>query len=45
MACTPIAFTLPAAFHLKAVAETKKDKIIDVAIIVGSIAIGSYCTI
>ena len=45
MACTPIAFTLPALFHLKAAAVTKKEKFIDTVIVVGSLAIGVYCTV
>jgi len=45
VACTPIAFTLPAAFHLKASADTFKQKCIDTSILVGSIVIGVYCTV
>lgn len=45
LACTPIAFSLPAAFHYKACAETKKDKYIDLAILVFAIIVQAYCTV
>jgi proton-coupled amino acid transporter len=45
LACTPIAFTLPALFHYKLCAETKKDKYIDIAIIILSLIIMVFCTV
>jgi proton-coupled amino acid transporter len=42
--CTPIAFTLPAFFHYKLVAKTKKEKNIDIALIVISLLIMIFCT-
>ena len=42
--CTPMAFTFPALFHLKACAETPKQKFIDIFILVLSIIIFFYCT-
>ena len=44
LACTPIAFTLPTLFHYKLCAETKKEKIIDICIIVLSLIIMVFCT-
>ena len=44
LACTPIAFTLPTLFHFKLCAETKKDRYIDLAIIVVSLIIMVFCT-
>jgi proton-coupled amino acid transporter len=43
--CTPIAFAFPAMFHLKAVADTKFQKIIDVLIILLSLGIFVGCSI
>lgn len=40
--CTPIAFTFPAAFHLKVCATSMKDKIIDSSIIIMSLVIIFY---
>ena len=45
VACTPIAFTLPALFHYVAVADTQAQKVKDILIVVISAAIGVYCTI
>jgi amino acid permease len=42
--CTPMAFTFPALFHLKACAETTPQKILDLFIIVLSVLIFFYCT-
>lgn len=42
--CTPMAFTFPALFHLKACAETLPQKLLDIFIIVISVAIFFYCT-
>jgi amino acid permease len=42
--CTPMAFTFPALFHLKACAETTFQKIIDISIILLSVVIFFYCT-
>ena len=39
LACTPIAFSLPVAFHYKACAETQKDKYIDLTILFFSIVV------
>jgi len=44
LTCTPIAFTFPAMFHLKACAETTCEKIIDVALIIFSAVVIVYCT-
>ena len=44
LTCTPIAFTFPALFHLKACAETPKQKAIDMTIIVLSFVILFFCT-
>lgn len=44
LTCTPIAFTFPALFHLKAVAETKCEKIIDIIIVLFSIFVLIFCT-
>lgn len=35
--CTPVAFTFPAAFHYKAVAETRGQKCLDLSIVILSI--------
>ena len=45
LTCTPIAFTFPALFHLKACAETPKQKCIDISIVVLSMVILVFCTI
>ena len=45
VACTPIAFTLPAAFHLKAVAESPGQKAADWIVILFSIAAGTFCLV
>ena len=42
--CTPMAFTFPALFHLKACAETGFQKGLDIFIITISIGIFFYCT-
>jgi len=44
LTCTPIAFTFPALFHLKACAETRRQKIIDWTIVILSIGILIFCT-
>ena len=44
LACTPIAFTLPTLFHYKLCAETKRQKIIDISIIILSLIIMVFCT-
>ena len=44
LTCTPIAFTFPALFHLKAVAETTAQKVSDILLIVFSLIILVYCT-
>ena len=44
LTCTPIAFILPALFHYGGVAETTKDKVIDIAIIVVAVIIMLYCS-
>jgi proton-coupled amino acid transporter len=44
LTCTPIAFTFPALFHLKAVAETTAQKVVDILLIVFSLIILVYCT-
>ena len=42
--CTPMAFTFPAMFHLKACAETTSQKALDWFIIILSIIIFFYCS-
>ena len=44
LTCTPIAFTFPAMFHLKAIASTKAEKWIDRTIIVFSLIVMVFCT-
>lgn len=44
LACTPIAFTLPALFHYKLCAKSKRDKAIDIVIIVVSVFIFFFCS-
>ena len=44
LTCTPIAFSFPALFHYKAVAKTKREKNIDLAIFSLSMVILFYCT-
>lgn len=44
LGCTPISFTLPTLFHYKLVAKTKKEKYIDIALIVVSLIITVFCT-
>ena len=44
LTCTPIAFTFPALFHLKAVANTTLQKVSDILLIVFSLVILVYCT-
>ena len=45
LCCTPIAFTLPATFHLKLVARTRCEKAVDIAIIGMSFLVMGFCTI
>lgn len=42
--CTPIAFTLPTLFHYKLLAKTKREKYIDISVIVFSLIIMVFCT-
>ena len=42
--CTPMAFTFPAIFHLKAVAETPAQKGLDIFILLVSMGVFFYCT-
>jgi amino acid permease len=44
-ACIPIAFTLPALFHLKLIAKTVKEKIFDIILVIFTIMIQIVCTI
>lgn len=44
LTCTPIAFTFPAMFHLKAIAKTKAEKWIDWTIIIFSLIVMVFCT-
>jgi len=44
LGCTPVAFTLPTLFHYKLLAETRKEKLIDIAVIVLSLIILVFCT-
>lgn len=43
LTCTPIAFTFPALFHLKAIAETKFQKWVDCVIIAFSLVVMVFC--
>lgn len=43
--CAPLAFTMPTLCHLKLCAKTKRDKIIDISIVVFSFVILVFCTI
>jgi solute carrier family 36 (proton-coupled amino acid transporter) len=43
--CTPIAFILPAMFHLKGAAVSGSEKIYDICIIIGGCIILVFCTI
>jgi len=43
--CAPLALFLPSAAHLKLLAKTKKDKIVDMALVFVSIAIFFFCSI
>ena len=45
LTCTPIAFTFPALFHLKACAETTAQKVSDILLIAFSLVILVYCTV
>ena len=42
--CTPVAFLFPASFHLKACANSKFQKAVDISIICLSVVIMIYCT-
>jgi amino acid permease len=44
VSCTPVAFTLPALFHLKSIAKTNREKAIDISIIAVSLVIFVVCT-
>ena len=44
VSCTPVAFTFPVLFHLKAVAKTRKEKCLDISILVFSLIIFFFCT-
>lgn len=45
IACTPVAFIFPAAFHLKACAKTPKEKCIDISLVVFWLGLGIFCTV
>ena len=45
VSCTPVAFTFPALFHLKACADTTFLKIIDITIITVTLILGVWCTV
>lgn len=44
-ACIPIAFLLPALFHYKLVAETRREKIVDLVVVALSLALMVVCTV
>lgn len=44
ISCTPIAFGLPVAFHLKLVAKDTLTKAVDIFIVICSLLIMGYCT-
>lgn len=43
--CIPIAFILPAVFHYRLCAFTKKEKFMDLSIVFISIAIAIFCSV
>ena len=43
--CAPLAMTIPALIHLRLLAKTTTEKIVDMILIVGSIIILTFCTI
>ena len=43
--CAPLAMTIPAMVHLRMLARTTKEKVIDLIFIVGSMAILLFCTV
>jgi len=43
LTCTPIAFIFPALFHYKAAAETTRQKVTDILIVVVTGGLGLYC--
>ena len=43
--CAPLAMTIPAMVHLRMLAKTTKEKVIDLIFIVGSLAILLFCTV
>ncbi len=44
LGCTPVAFTLPVLFHYHICAETKREKVLDIVVIVLSLVILVFCT-
>ena len=44
-ACIPIAFLLPSLFHYKLVAETRREKIVDLVMVAVSLVLQVVCTV
>ena len=43
--CAPLAMTIPALIHLRLLAKTTTEKIVDMILIIGSTIILTFCTI
>ena len=43
--CAPLAMTIPALVHLKMLAKTNVEKMVDILLILGSISALSFCTV
>ena len=43
--CAPLAMTIPALVHLRLLAKTGSEKVGDIALIIGSIGVLSFCTL
>lgn len=43
--CAPLAMTIPAMIHLKMLAKTTKEKVVDISLIVGSLGVLMFCAV
>ena len=43
--CAPLALTIPALVHLRLLAKTSTEKMVDIAFIVGSLGVLTFCTV
>ena len=43
--CAPLAMTIPAMVHLRLLAKSGSEKIVDVALIIGSIGVLAFSTV